>query len=170
MKTKYSAIGGSMIELRKITEDSFNECIGLQIKEEQKGFVAANIKSLAQAWIAFDNHQCIPIAFAIYHDDTMVGFVMIAYFKYDANKPDESEIYTVWRFMIDKAYQGKGFGKSAMAKVLDYIKAYPCGQATKVVLSYEPENTVAKALYASFGFKETGEICDGEIVAKLALF
>ncbi len=158
-----------MIELKKITEENFRECIGLQIKDEQKGFVATNVKSLAQAWVAHENQLCVPMPFAIYDDDTMVGFVMLAYFEYDADKPDESEIYTIWRFMIDKQHQGKGFGKAAMSKVLDYIKSYPYGQAKKVVLSYEPENAVAKALYVSFGFKETGEIEDGEVVAQLQL-
>ena len=33
----------------------------------------------------------------------------------------------------------------------------------------EPENEVAKKLYASFGFTETGEMCDDEIVAVLKL-
>ena len=36
-------------------------------------------------------------------------------------------------------------------------------------LSYEPENEVAKKLYASFGFVENGEMDDDEIVAVLKL-
>ncbi|MPN03511.1 hypothetical protein SDC9_150741 [bioreactor metagenome] len=38
-----------------------------------------------------------------------------------------------------------------------------------VLLSYEPDNLVAKALYKSIGFVETGDIEDGELVAKLTL-
>lgn len=36
-------------------------------------------------------------------------------------------------------------------------------------LSYEKENKVAKKLYESFGFRENGEICDGELVSVLKL-
>ena len=34
---------------------------------------------------------------------------------------------------------------------------------------YEPENTVSKALYHSFGFRENGEMDGDEIVAVLKL-
>ena len=36
----------------------------------------------------------------------------------------------------------------------------------RVRLSYSPENTVARALYASLGFAETGEVDDDEVVAR----
>lgn len=71
--------------------------------------------------------------------------------------------------MIDKDHQGKGYGKKAFTKVLDLIKTLPQGNATSVFLSYEPENEVARKLYASFGFVETGDIDEGEVIARLAL-
>lgn len=44
-----------------------------------------------------------------------------------------------------------------------------CGEAQYCWLSYEPENTAAKKLYHSFGFRETGEMDEGEIIAVLGL-
>ena len=38
--------------------------------------------------------------------------------------------------------------------------------ATGFALSYAPENTVARSLYASLGFAETGEVDDDEVVAR----
>jgi predicted GNAT family acetyltransferase len=38
-----------------------------------------------------------------------------------------------------------------------------------LVLSYELHNTVAKHLYTSLGFEETGEVLDGEMVSVLQL-
>jgi diamine N-acetyltransferase len=38
-----------------------------------------------------------------------------------------------------------------------------------VAISYEPGNDVARKLYASFGFYETGELDEGEVVALLRL-
>ena len=58
--------------------------------------------------------------------------------------------------MIDKNYQNKGYGRQAVELALEFIRTYPCGKADFCWLSYEPENTVAKSLYTSFGFAETG--------------
>lgn len=152
-----------MIELRKITEDNFNECIKLEVKEEQKGYVASNMCSLAEAYVALINNQCIPMPYAIYYNDSIVGFIMMLYTQVD------EDAYWVGRLMIDKQYQGKGYAKEAMAKALELIKTFPYGKASAVFLSYEPENVVAKTLYKSLGFVETGKIEDGELVAKLDL-
>ena len=65
--------------------------------------------------------------------------------------------YLIWRLMIDKAYQGKGYGREAIRLALDYIRTFPAGKAEYCWLSYEPENEVAKQLYGSFGFVEAPE-------------
>jgi len=156
-----------MIELRKITSGNFDECIKLELNEEQKSYVASNMRSLAQAYVALANNECIPMPYAIYANDIMVGFIMLSYSKTD-DKDDESA-YWVWRLMVDKRYQGKGYGKETMSNALELIMTFPYGKASAVFLSYEPENVVAKTLYKSFGFVETGKIEYGELVAKLAL-
>ena len=38
-----------------------------------------------------------------------------------------------------------------------------------VGISYEPENDIARKLYASLGFRVTGEVVGGEVVALLQL-
>ena len=73
--------------------------------------------------------------------------------------------YVLCRFMIDQRYQGRGLGKRGLQICLDYLRTYPCGPAKQVWLSYEPENTLARALYHGAGFRENGEMCGGEIVA-----
>ena len=60
-------------------------------------------------------------------------------------------------------------GRAAMEEILKYIRSFPCGKAEYCMLSYEPENTIAKELYHSFGFRENGEMDAGEIVAVLKL-
>jgi diamine N-acetyltransferase len=156
-----------MIELRKITFDNLDECIKLELKEEQKSFVASNIRSLAEAYIALANNEGIPMPYAIYYNNVMVGFIMLVYEEVAENS--DENVYWVCRLMIDKRYQGKGYGKEIIAKALEFIRTFPKGKATVVSLSYEPENIVARTLYASFGFVETGEIQDGELIAKLPL-
>lgn len=72
--------------------------------------------------------------------------------------------YCIWRLMIDQRYQNKGYGKQTMKLALEYLETAPCGKASACWLSYEPENEKAKALYASCGFAENGEMCGDEIV------
>lgn len=76
-------------------------------------------------------------------EDTPVGFLMIG-FDVDDYWDDAPEIargnYNLWRLMIDKAYQGKGYGKEAVKLALDFINTLPCGKAEYCWLSYEPEN------------------------------
>jgi diamine N-acetyltransferase len=37
----------------------------------------------------------------------------------------EKEFYYFWRLMIDKNHQGKGYGKQAVAKILEEVKTEP---------------------------------------------
>ena len=60
-------------------------------------------------------------------------------------------------------------GKEAIRLALDFIKTFPCGEARYCWLSYEPENSVARKLYQSFGFAETGEKDGNELIAILEL-
>jgi diamine N-acetyltransferase len=50
------------------------------------------------------------------------------------------------------------------------LEKYRADERVQVVgISYEPDNDVARKLYASLGFVETGEIVDGEALALLKL-
>ena len=81
----------------------------------------------------------------------------------------DKAIYNFFRFMIDIKHQGKGYGRQAFEKVLEYLKTQPQGAADAISISYLPENDVARKIYVGFGFVETGDIVDGEVVARLAL-
>ena len=71
--------------------------------------------------------------------------------------------------MIDKNYQGKGLGKEAVRLALEFINTFPCGTGEYCWLSYEAENDIARQLYSSFGFVETGEKDGEELIAVLKL-
>ena len=75
----------------------------------------------------------------------------------------------LWRLMIDRDQQRKGYGREALRLALDFVRSFPCGRAEYCWLSYEPENETARRLYHSFGFAETGEMDAGEIIAALKL-
>lgn len=156
-----------MIRLEEINGKNVWDILKLRVSDSQKSFVAPNDISIIEAYVAITHHgQAFP--FGIYDDETPVGFCMVG-FGADDDWDDAPAIarnnYNLWRFMIDERYQGKGCGKAAMKQIMDYIAREPCGPAEYCWLSYEPENTAAKTLYASFGFRETGEWDGNEIVA-----
>ena len=159
-----------MVRLEKITENNIWPLLELEVKEEQKSFVASNTVSILEAYCTITSGG-VAMPYGIYAGDVPVGFLMIGYGDSDwENAPAiASGNYSIWRFMIDKRYQGNGYGKAAMAAVLELIRSLPCGPGEYCWLSYEPENTLAKAMYHSFGFFENGETDGEEIVAVLKL-
>ena len=149
------------IHLVKINYENFDDIIDLNVKRKQKTFVADNIYSLAEAFAARESGY-IALPFGIYNGKKPIGFCMISFDCILFNDDPEKcwflkDNYEIWRFMIDKRYQGRGYGREAFQQVLDYIRTWPCGKAENVWISYEPDNEVAKNLYASFGFKEVPE-------------
>ena len=146
-----------MIHLEKVTYDNVVEVCKLRVKKEQKKFVASNKGSLIEAYLTLDMGRHV-YPFAICLDKKVIGFLMVGYDIYDEGDPDfVKDNYCIWRFMIDKKYQGQGYGKEAFKQALDFIKSEPCGKANVCFLSYEPENEVAKNLYKKFGFVEIPE-------------
>ena len=139
-----------MIYFKEITRENFDDCLFLEVTEEQEDFVASTMFSLAEAYVFTEN---TPLA--IYNDKEMVGFLM-----YELD-PDDNE-YWLTRLLIDKKYQNKGYGRQAVEKFLSFIqKEY---QPKKLLLSFEPANSVAEKLYVSLGFVHTGKVIDDELV------
>jgi len=153
-----------MVELRKVTADNFRDVIKLQLAEGQDQFVAPNIYTLAEAYVALSNDTDVPMMYAIFDDAELVGFIGMAY-----TRPKDGSalgVYEMYRFMIDKRYQGKGFGRAALTKAIELLETRPHGPASHIVTSFVPGNDVAKGLYLSLGFVETGELDEEELVAK----
>jgi len=165
-----------MITLRKITHENLCDCIyNIETTEEQKEFVDSNVESLAEAFASVTNGG-FATPYAVYNDDTMVGFVMYTFADKpggDLSAPYTFPCYYIWRILIDKNQQRKGYGKQAIAIIVDEIKTMPHGKADCIYTSWTPANIPSKSLFESFGFWETGEVdgCieddDYEVIARL---
>ena len=159
-----------MIIFKEITNANIWKVCSLELFEDQKDFVAENIQSLAEAY-ATRNEGNNALLLAVYNDEDLIGFVMIG--KGTVGNEEESDLikenYCLWRLMIDKKYQGQGFGKQTIDAAMDLIRTFPFGKAKKVWLSYEPKNTHARDVYRKYGFVENGEMCGNEIIAVYAL-
>ena len=147
------------VELRKIDNNNLEECISLRVADEQSQYISSNKGSLKEA----EENMDVARPFAIYVDGKMVGFTM---FAFDEEYEDPNDRYWLWRFMIDKDMQGKGFGHLALEEIIKYFKD---NGATNIKLSTKESNVKALSLYHKFGFKENGEMNAEETVLELFL-
>ena len=155
-----------MIHFEEITNANIWKVCALEPLDDQRDFVAENLHSLAEAYATrTEGNNALPLA--VYNDAELIGFVMIG--KGPVGNENESElireIYSLWRLMIDRKYQRRGLGRQTLDAVMALIRTFPFGEAKKVWLSYEPENTRARDIYRKYGFVENGDMCGNEIVA-----
>ena len=146
------------ISLQPIDESNFLDAFQLKLAPEQEAFVSNPVRSLAQAYVY--RSQCQP--FGIFALDRMVGYVMVIY---DYDIPE----YDIWHMMIDRDFQGRGYGKAAMGKCLEYIRTKPFGSSNRVALTCNRDNSAARRLYEAFGFRPTGAEDEDEIELALIL-
>ena len=136
-----------MVELRTVTKENLEEVLNLKVMEHQESFVSSVAHSLAQAYV----HGETAFPFAVYADNEVVGFIMMGY--YEAKKQ-----YTLWKFLIDKNQQGKGYGREALKQGIKYLKDR--FGTKEIYTGVALGNERAKYLYCSIGFKETGLLED----------
>lgn len=145
------------VTLREITRDNWRECARIRVEPTQVHFVASNLYSLAQSKF---EPECVPLA--VYDDEQMVGFVMY--------RPEDHGLAKIWfidRLMIGEGHQKKGYGRAAMTALIERLRSQKGYNA--ILISFVPENKIAQKLYSDLGFKDTGEMEEGELVYRLGL-
>ncbi len=153
------------ISLRDVTKENWQACVRLKLTPEQEHFVSSNAYSLAES-------KFMPtfVPQAIYWRDettaaeTLVGFVMYGYYP-DGEEPWGKRQW-IFRLMVDREHQGRGYGKAALQQVLARLEADPT--CPNVLIGYEPGNTIARKLYLGLGFRELGLTPWGELAAERA--
>ena len=145
---------GRQVSLRPVDAASWRDVARLTVAPGQERFVAAPAYYLALC--AYDGvWQPLSV-----HDDSgaVVGFLMWA------TDPEDGSCW-LGGVLVDAAHQGRGLGRAAVVGALGMLRER--AGAAGFALAYHPDNTVAKGLYASLGFVETGEVDDDEVVARL---
>lgn len=132
-----------MVQLREITKDNYEDVLALSVSDSQKDFVSTTAESLAQA----QDYSNTAYPFAVYGGGKVVGFIMMGYYE-------KKNYYTLWKLLVDKDYQGKGYGRAALNQGIKFLKDR--FNVTEVYTGVSPANTVAKSLYESVGFRFTG--------------
>ena len=153
------------VTLREINADTVRTICALRVAPAQERLVAQNAVSIAQAHFE-------PSAWfrAIYAEEEPVGFAMLIDPTRDptrATAPERPDTCDLWRFMIAEQHQRRGYGGAALAQLIDHARNL--AGVTKFSLSFLPADGGPRDFYARFGFRETGEVDEGEVVMELAL-
>lgn len=146
------------ISLREITPATLQEILRLSVAPEQTGYVASNAVSIAQAHFH-------PEAWfrAIYAGETPVGFVMLEDWTTGPDPTPDRPIM-LWRLMIDKDHQGKGYGRAALELIAEHVRERT--PLDHFLTSCVEGPHTPKPFYLRFGFVETGDVIDGETVLR----
>ena len=119
-----------------ITEENRREVENLQLFPEQRSYIESVPECLAEAEQTREWRTV-----GIYDGPTVVGFAMYGCFD---------------RLLIDRAYQGRGYGAGAVAALLERLpKEYG---KDRVFLSVYDDNQGAIRLYEKLGFAFNGEL------------
>ena len=145
-----------MNQFKRITAENFSALMQMKRPEGER-YVASNAYSLAQAWLYRDAGDVYP--FAIYHDETPVGFMML-------DEDAEERYLVLWRVMFPVEHQNKGYGTQAVRKIVQLAKE--SGKYDFMLLTCASGNAIARHVYEKLGFQPTGEISNGEDEYKLS--
>lgn len=138
-----------MINLQSITEENWLKVTELTVNEEQKRFLAPPIGILARAYVY---RNCNGKVYVIADDNLIVGVSLVREFT------DEPLGYELQQFMIDKKYQGKGYGKKALELILDELRKEHHYDHVEVCVN--KEDNIAIHVYEKAGFVDSGYIDD----------
>jgi diamine N-acetyltransferase len=145
------------IYLKPITKENWEDAIKLKVQKEQESFMASNLYSIAEVQF-LENFQ----AMGVFLDDEMIGFTLFGIDPDDGN-------YWIYRLMVDREHQGKGYGTKAVLGVIEKIKDQNITNISCIMIGYHPENQGARQTYIKAGFIEKEMAPWGEKLAKYEL-
>jgi diamine N-acetyltransferase len=149
------------VTLREITAENRDAVRALHVAPEQERFVGSVVDSLAEA---IEMAHANPWYRAIYADEEPVGFVMLSWNV--TPSPGILGPWFLWRLLIDEHHQRRGYGRAALDRIVEVIRAHG---ATELITSYQPGDGEPWPFYEGYGFVPTGEMDGSEVVLKLDL-
>jgi diamine N-acetyltransferase len=144
------------VTLREITKDNWRHCIALDPGPTGKAFIPSNLYALAESKFS---PSFVPLG--IYVESEIVGFIMYN------TQPEDDGSYRIYSMMVDRRYQGKGYGTTALRLVIERLRQLP--DCTTISLEYDRENKQAAPFYSRLGFRKVAESITGGEIAHLHL-
>ncbi len=150
-----------MVTLRPLTETNRAAVEALSVSPAQERFVSNVPDSLLEAAEEPDGRA---LYWAVYDDETPVGFVMISD---EVGGPGYIPQY-LWKLLIDERYQRQGFGTATVDLIVEYFRSRP-GVDVMWTSAGQGEGSPIP-FYERYGFEQTGEIVfDDEVLLRLKL-
>ena len=138
-----------MVRLAEITEENWLDVASLSVHEEQKAFLAPPIGIIARGYVY---RNCNGKVRVIQNDEEVIGVALTREFT------DEPLGYDLQQFMIDKRYQGKGYGAEALRLILEELRSE--AHFDHVEVCVKKEDKAAVRLYEKMGFTDSGYVDD----------
>lgn len=156
--------GAMDVTLREIGEANREAVLALSVAPAQERFVGSVLGALE---LAVDIPEAKPWYRAVYAAERPVGFVMVSWGVEPRPEDDIFGPWFLWKLIIDKRYQGEGFGREVVRQVAEIVRA---AGAVELLTSYMPGEGDPGGFYRRLGFVPTGECdSDGEPILRLAL-
>jgi diamine N-acetyltransferase len=157
-----------MVELRDIvTEADRAAALALERAPGDEQFVASVEQSFADA---LEHPEACARYWGVYDGDELVGFTMISdnipQSTLDVD-PTLAGPYFLWRLLIDRRHQRRGYGTATLDAVVDYVRGRPNGDA--LITSAGQGEGTPQPFYERYGFVPTGEVMEDEVVLRLDL-
>ncbi len=144
-----------MLHLSEINRDNWREATFVTSDPEQKC-------PLDEEWTTSSAFSIVQSVFepewesrVIMDDQRIIGFVFYGFWQ-------EKQAPLFCRYIIDIAEQGKGYGQKALPVIVDEILSKY--QSDVVYLTLDAGNKRAIHIYEKFGFMNTGEVYEGEMI------
>ena len=136
-----------MLKLIDVNEQNWLDISRLSVREDQRGYLDNALGIIARGYVY---RACRARVIGIADDETIIGVALVK------DLDEEPACYDLQQFMIDRRYQGKGYGTLALRMILSNLKAerkYDC-----VEVCVKKDDAAALHLYEKVGFVDTGYV------------
>jgi RimJ/RimL family protein N-acetyltransferase len=148
------------VRLVEITPAAASAVLALRTHPNQERFVAPMAASFADALFpeVVDGAPVVPWMRAIEADGDLAGFVMLT------DVTEHHPVPYLWRLLVDRRHQRRGIGARTIALLVDRLRR---DGHDELLVSWSPGPGGPEPFYRGLGFEPTGEVEDGEVVARL---
>lgn len=142
------------VELHPLTVDNWEDAARLEVDASQTEYIETNLWSIAELQFYPSLSGNVIVA-----RGTVVGFLVWGL------SPSDRRPW-LYRFMIDRHHQRKGYGRAALGLLLAQLRRQGLPELN---VGYHRDNVVAARLYQSVGFVPQGLAPWGELMASIQL-
>ncbi len=151
------------VDFREVDELTLGAALAVTLAPEQEPYVGTVSEALEEAR---DLPEGRPWYRAAFDGELAVGFVMLSW-NVPPNPPEIIGPWYLWKLIVDRRYQGRGYGRAIIRKVAEIVRAEG---AETLLTSYALGPNNPGLFYQQVGFIPTGDVnIDGEIIVALKL-